>query len=81
MDYATRISCDPTILTGKPAIKGTRIPVDLILKMLSGGMTYEEILEEYPDLEREDLLAAISYARDTVNTEEVRHFELVHKAV
>lgn len=81
MNYATRISCDPAVLAGKPAIKGTRVPVDLVLKMLSAGMTYEQILTEYLDLEREDILAAISYARSTVNMEEIHHFELVHKPV
>ncbi len=68
-----RIVCDPKILTGKPTIKGTRIPVELILKILAQGVTYKEVLEDYPDLKMEDILAAIAYARDTVVAEEVGH--------
>ncbi|TAL20707.1 DUF433 domain-containing protein [Patescibacteria group bacterium] len=73
MNHKDRVICDPAILGGKPTIKGTRIPVDLILKMLAQGATYQEILEDYPDLQTEDILAAISYARETVAAEEVGH--------
>ncbi len=55
----SRITLDPKILVGKPTIKGTRISVELVLKMLGQGIEMKEILEEYPDLEREDILAAI----------------------
>jgi len=77
MDYENRIICNPKILLGKPTIKGTRIPVELILRMLAAGVDYAEILEEYPDLTREDILAALGYAKDTVEVEEVRHVEAV----
>lgn len=77
MMYQDRIICDPAVLVGKPIIKGTRIPVDLILKLLAEGVLYEEIIEDYPDLERDDILAAIAYARQTVAAEEVTH---LHRA-
>lgn len=73
--YHDRIAYNPRILGGKPIIKGTRIPVELILKILAQGTVYEEILQEYPDLKREDILAAIAYAKDTVALEEVVHAE------
>lgn len=82
MEYPqARITYHPKILCGKPIIKGTRVPVELILKMLAQGISYGEILEEYPDLRREDILAAIAYARDTVATEEVIHADMEMAAV
>lgn len=56
-----RISVNPQICFGKPCIKGHRIWVSLILDMLAGGDTTEEILESYPQLERQDILACIAY--------------------
>ncbi len=60
--YQTRITLDPNICHGKPVIRGLRYPVQHILEWLSAGMTFEEILADYPDLEREDLLAALAFA-------------------
>ena len=57
-----RISIDPKVCHGQACIKGTRIPVHLILRMLANGDTIEEILEEYPSLIREDILACFDYA-------------------
>lgn len=57
-----RVERDPAILSGKPVILGTRVPVHLILELLGAGHTRAEILEEYPQLEEEDVLAAIRYA-------------------
>ena len=74
--YHDRIIYHPRILGGKPIIKGTRIPVELILKMLAQGVMYDEVLKEYPDLKREDILAAIAYAKDTIAVEEVVHAEV-----
>lgn len=71
--YDDRILCDANVLHGKPTINGTRIPVELILKLLVQGMTNQEILLEYPDLVREDILAALAYAQDAIAFEEVRH--------
>ena len=51
-------------MVGKPVIKGTRIPVDAIIRRLSEGLSFEEILEEYPSLTREDIKAALKYAVD-----------------
>ncbi|WP_334110314.1 DUF433 domain-containing protein [Thermodesulfitimonas autotrophica] len=59
-----RITIDPNICFGKPCIRGTRIWVSLILDFLAGGMTIEEILAEYPDLQREDIYAAIAYGAE-----------------
>jgi len=58
-----RITIDPAICHGKPTIRGLRYPVETILELLSAGMTNEEILSDYEDLEREDILAALDYAR------------------
>ncbi len=57
-----RISCDPDILNGKPCVKGTRIPVWLVVGMLGDGMTEEEILRSYPSLTEEDILACLKFA-------------------
>lgn len=72
--YKDRITVDPEIMLGKPIIKGTRITVELILKKLSEGMTIEELLEAYPHLTREDILAAISYSADVISQEELIAF-------
>ena len=68
---ATRITLDPEIMVGKPVIKGTRIPVELIVRMVAQSISFEEILEEYPRLEREDIRAALSYAADVVARDEI----------
>lgn len=75
-NYQDHIAYNPKILGGKPIIKGTRIPVELILKMLAQGEMYDDILKEYPDLKRDDILAAIGYAKDTISLEEVIHAEV-----
>ncbi len=58
-----RIEQNPDIMVGKPVIKGTRITVDLILEKLAADVPIEEILEDYPHLAREDVLASVAYAR------------------
>ena len=57
-----RITIDPAICHGKPCLRGLRYPVETILELLSAGMTVDEILVDYEDLEREDILAALAYA-------------------
>lgn len=57
-----RITIDPQICHGKPCIRGLRYPVETILELLSGGATTEDILRDYEDLEREDVLAALAFA-------------------
>jgi uncharacterized protein (DUF433 family) len=58
----TRITVDPAICHGKPCVRGLRYPVEVLLELLSSGMTVEEVLGDYEDLEREDLLAVFAYA-------------------
>jgi uncharacterized protein (DUF433 family) len=62
MDFEQRITIDPDVCHGKPCIRGLRYPVEIVLELLSSGMTPEEILADYEDLEREDILAALSFA-------------------
>lgn len=69
--YKDRITADPEIMLGKPIIKGTRITVELILRKLSEGMTIEELLQAYPHLTKEDILAAIAYSADVISQEEL----------
>jgi len=57
-----RITVDPQICHGKPVVRGLRYPVEMLLELMSAGMTMDEILADYEDLEREDLLAVLSYA-------------------
>jgi uncharacterized protein (DUF433 family) len=57
-----RITISPDICHGKPCIRGMRYPVEMILELLTAGMTIEEILADYEDLEREDILAALAFA-------------------
>ena len=57
-----RITIDPEICHGKPCIRGLRYPVESLLELLSAGMTTEDILRDYEDLERDDILAALEFA-------------------
>jgi uncharacterized protein (DUF433 family) len=66
-----RIEINPRIMLGKPVIRGTRIPVDLLLRKFSEGASEADVLDAYPRLTREDLQAAMRYAADTVAHEEV----------
>ena len=59
-----RITIDPNICHGKPCIRGLRYPVEFILELLSSGMTTEEILIDYKDLELDDILASLSFATE-----------------
>lgn len=70
MEIAPRITADEKVRFGGPVIKGTRVPVDLILGKLAGGMTYEEVMAEY-DLVREDILAALNYAAKSLAEEKM----------
>lgn len=62
MNLTERITIDPDICHGKPCIRGLRYPVEMILELLSSGMTTDEVLADYEDLEQEDILAALSFA-------------------
>jgi len=58
-----RITIDPEICHGKPCVRGMRWPVEVILDMMLSEMSFEEILEDHPELEKEDLLASLEYAK------------------
>lgn len=57
-----RIVIDPAVCHGKPCVRGLRYPVDFLLELLSSGMTSQQILDDYEDLEHEDILAVLAYA-------------------
>jgi uncharacterized protein (DUF433 family) len=61
-ELLSRITIDPAICHGKPCVRGLRYPVETLLELLSSGMTIDEILADYEDLERDDLLAVLAYA-------------------
>jgi len=68
MNLLDRIVIDPAICHGKPTLRGLRYPVETILELLSSGMTVDEILADYEDLERDDILAALAYAARVTQT-------------
>ena len=67
----SRITFNPKVLSGKPIIRGLRILIAMILELLAKGATTEEILEDYPELEPEDIQAALFYAYQLVDKEEI----------
>ncbi|MCS6908188.1 MAG: DUF433 domain-containing protein [Anaerolineales bacterium] len=71
VEIAPRIVVDPDIRFGKPVIRGTRVPVELVIAKLSGGMAVQEVAEEY-GITQEDVLAALGYAAQRLAMEEVR---------
>ena len=73
----SKIISDPAILRGKPIISGTRISVELIMDLLAAGLTVDKILEEYPHLTKVAIFAAITFAKNAVQREEI--YPLVEK--
>jgi uncharacterized protein (DUF433 family) len=71
----SRVEINPNIMAGKPVIKGTRIPVYLILDLLAAGKGPDEIIKEYPTLKDKDIIAAIQYASNILKREEVIEIE------
>ncbi len=71
-----RITIDPEICHGKPVVRGMRYPVDVLVEYLSAGETIEDLLAEFPDLEREDFLACLEFAASALKLKS-RHLELV----
>ncbi|MCE7059082.1 DUF433 domain-containing protein [Dyadobacter sp. CY343] len=67
MQHLERITIDPNICHGKPVIRGMRWPVEVIMDMLGSGMSIDEILEDHPELVREDILASLNYAKMLVS--------------
>ena len=68
-EYKNHIESNPEIMFGKPCIKGTRVPVDLILRKLAGGWTMADLLDAYPRITKEDVEACLLFAADSVQTE------------
>lgn len=71
MTFTSRIEINPRVLLGKPVIRGTRIPVELLLRKLGEGASEADLLDAYPRLTREDFQAAMRYAADTLAHEQV----------
>jgi uncharacterized protein (DUF433 family) len=67
-----RIEINPRVCNGKPVIKGTRIPISVILEQIAEGESWDDILKNYPELKREDIKAALLYAKETIDHSEVR---------
>ena len=67
----TRIEINPDVMLGKPVIRGTRLPVELLLRKLSEGATEADLLDAYPRLTRADIQAALAYAADTLAHETI----------
>lgn len=74
MSRLDRITSDPEICHGQPTVRGLRYPVENLLELLAAGMTIEEIIEDHPDLEREDLLAALEFGALASGQRRVVHF-------
>jgi uncharacterized protein (DUF433 family) len=70
-----RIEINPKIMAGKPVIRGTRIPVELVLRKLAEGAKEKVLLDAYPSLSREDIKAALAYAAKSIAHEEIHSIE------
>ncbi len=70
-DLLSRITVDPAVLMGKPVIRGLRISVDHVIRSLAADISTEDLLEDYPDLEREDIQACLIYAAHLIEEERV----------
>lgn len=70
-----RITLNPSVCFGKPTIRNLRYPVEILLELLSGEMTHEEILEDYPDLEKDDLRACILFASKMVKIKSIHKLQ------
>jgi uncharacterized protein (DUF433 family) len=67
----TRIVCDHDILSGKPVIKGTRISIEFLLELLANNWTHQEIIDNYPSITKEDILAALEYSVSLLKEEHI----------
>ncbi len=70
-----RIQINPNIMLGKPVIRGTRIPVELIIRKLGEGVSIEDLLDAYPNLKEKDIREALTYASDVLKNEEIIYLE------
>jgi len=71
-----RITADPAIFGGKPIIRGMRLPVELILSLLAQGVATDEILDDYPDLQKQDIQACLAYARAAIAGDRLEAIEV-----
>lgn len=71
MNYKERITAMPSIMLGKPTIKGTRITVELLIKKMSEGMEINDLIKAYPNITREDVFAALAYCAEVMSQEEM----------
>jgi len=71
MDWRDHITVDPQILVGKPAVRGTRISVALVIDLLAAGWTEQQVLASYPTLKAEDVRACLAYASEILHSEKV----------
>ena len=69
-----RVTIDPEICHGKPVIRGLRYPVENMLELMAAGMSIQELLEDFPDLEKEDFLACLEYAAKAVHVKSIYKF-------
>jgi uncharacterized protein (DUF433 family) len=70
MMYQDRITANPKVMLGKPVVKGTRITVELILRKIAGGFSFDEIIEMYPHITKDDILACVAFAASVIESEE-----------
>ncbi|HEX9732286.1 MAG TPA: DUF433 domain-containing protein [Thermoanaerobaculia bacterium] len=70
-DLLSRITVNPKVMVGKPTIRGLRITVEQLLRAMAAGLSEDELLREYPELEKEDLRAVLAYALELVDQEQV----------
>ncbi len=71
MTWQEHITVDPSVLVGKPVVKGTRLAVELIINLLGNGWTQEQILNSYPNITAEDIRACLAYASEVLHAERV----------
>jgi len=71
MDWKDRISIEPAVLVGKPVIKGTRLAVEFVIDLMAQGWSEQDILENYPGVTHEDIIACLRYAEQVIKTERV----------
>ena len=71
----SRITIDPAVCHGKPCVRGLRYPVEMLLDLLSSGMTFDDILADYEDLQRQDLLAVLAFAARLSRTKQFQPVE------
>ena len=71
MNWQEHITADPSVLVGKPVIKGTRLAVEFILELIAEGWSEADMLRNYPGLTREQILACVAYAKDRLSEEKL----------